>query len=177
MNALREFEQRSTRGINDGTFRGFNQAWITFQRFAIPILLNDRRLCPDVPRGQTGCVELIELRLFNADRIGVNRGTFQPTGQRQDHARIDATRKIRADRNIGPEPFFNGLQQKALEFVHERGRILAPFLFALCWKIHLPVGALCDLWPRTGTCRRYPNAMSRREELNTFETSPRTRDC
>src|SRR5260370_18132194 len=50
MNALGKFEQRAAGRVDHRSFGGFNESRITFERFAIAVLLYDRWLGSDVPR-------------------------------------------------------------------------------------------------------------------------------
>ena len=53
MDALGQFQQGAARCIDDRSFGGFNEPGITFERFTIPILLDNRRLRPDVLSRET----------------------------------------------------------------------------------------------------------------------------
>ena len=104
---------------------------ITFERFAIAVLLDNRRLGPDVPGGETGGTQFIELRLIHAHGISVDRRTFETAGQGEDHARIHPTGKIGSHGNIRAQPFFDSLQEEPLEFIDQRTRI-APHSSSPC---------------------------------------------
>ena len=141
MDALGQFEQGAARGIDHRSFGGFNEPWITFERFAIAVFLDNWRLGSDVPRGETGRAQFVKLRLIHPHRVSVDRRTFETAGQGEDHARIHTAGKIGSDRNIRAQPFLDRLQEELLEFIDQRTRIVSPFLFTLRREIHFPVGA------------------------------------
>src|SRR5437868_12352185 len=138
-------------------------------------VLHDRRFGADVSRRETCCIQFIQLRLVHAHGIGVDRRTFQLAGQRQDHARVDTAGKIRADWNISPQSFLDGLEQKRLEIVNESVRIFAPFLRTLIGKIHFPKRSLLHYRTRTASvCGKDAKKMARWQKLDTFKTRSRT---
>ena len=126
MDALGQFEQGAASGIDYWRFGRFNQLWITFERFAIAVLLHNRRLGSDVPGGETCRTQFIKLRLIHPHGIGIDRRTFETAGQGEDHARIHTAGKIRSHWNIRAQPLLHGLHQELLEFIHQRTRILLP---------------------------------------------------
>ena len=141
MNAFGQFEQGAARCIDHRSFGGFNEPWITFERFAIAVLLDNRWLGPDVPGGETCRTQFVKLRLIHSHGISVDRRTFETAGQGEDHARIHPTGKIGSHWNIRAQPFFDSVQKELLEFIDQRTRIVSPFLFTLRREIHFPVGA------------------------------------
>ena len=175
MNALGKFEQGAAGGVDHRSFGGFNEPGITFERFAIAVLLDDRWLGPDVPRGETRCTQFVKLRLIHANGVGVDRRTFETAGQGEDHARIHTAGKIGSHWHIRAQPFFDRLQKEPLEFIHQRTRIVSPLLFTLRREIHFPVGAFGNDRTLARISRRNAQAVSRRQKLNPFKTGPRPR--
>ena len=176
MDALGQFQQRAAGGIDYGSFGGFDESWITFERFAIAVFLDNRRLGPDVPRGQTGCTQFVKLRLIHSHGIGVDRRALETVGQREDHARIHTPGKIGAHRHVRAQPLFDGVQEKPLEFIDQRARVFSPFLFTLGREIHFPIGAFRDDRTLARISGRNAQAMSRGQKLNPFKTSSRPGD-
>ena len=138
MDAPRELKQRRARCVDHGRFRGGDEFWISREHVFVAEILDDRRLGADMPRRETGCIEFIQFRFVNANGVGVDRRPFQVAGQRHDHARVDAARKISAHWNIRAQPLLDCLQQDFLEVVNEPLRIVAAFLGAFIGKIHFP---------------------------------------
>src|ERR1700747_3720394 len=124
-----------------------------------------------MPSHQVSRTKLIEFRSVNADRVGVNRWTFEMTGECGGHAGIDATRQIGTNRYIRPQSLLYRLQHYLLEAIHQSARILSRVLVAPIREIHLPIrmlanggrGAAIVAW-------NYPQVMPRRQKLHAFET-------
>src|SRR6267142_3044732 len=175
MNALGKFEQGAASGVDHRSFSGFNEPGITFECFQIAIVLDNGWLRSDVPRRETRCTQFIKLRLIHPHRVSVDCRTLETTSKGEDHARIHTARQIRSNRDIRAQSFLDGLRKKPLEFIHQRTRIISPFLFTLGRKIHFPIGAFGNDRTRARTSRRNAEAVSWWQELNTFETGPRSR--
>src|SRR6516225_1884075 len=101
----RKLEKCSARRVYHRSFRGGNQFWIRRNCVLIPKLLYNRLLCADVPRRQTSRIELIKLRIVYTHSVRVDCRPVYMAGQRQNHARIDTTGKIGANRDVSAQPF------------------------------------------------------------------------
>ena len=97
---------------------------------------------------------LEELGFVHADGVGIDRRPFEATSESEDHARIDATGEIRPNRNIRAQALFDRLQQKALELIYQRPRIVAPQFLAPPREIHFPISPLSNNWTVTRPPRR-----------------------
>ncbi len=131
-----------------------------------------------MPCDQVGRVEFVQLGRIHADRVGVDRGALQVTGERRDHAGIHATGQIRADRHVRFQPRVHGSQHDLLKFIHQAARIIAAFFVTKIGKIHFPISAVRDLCVSTAFAggrdfEKVPGA----QQLHSLEARDRPRQC
>ena len=100
--------------------------------------------------GEIRGAKFVKAGIIHADGVSIDRRAFELARHRDDHARIESSGKVRTDGHIGAQPFFDGVHQHLLEFIHQLPRIPAGIFLPLIWEIHLPVSALGDERDRTG---------------------------